>query len=96
MLIAFVGKMASNPPRVMSGARIDAEGNVFCTQQMHPGDENILPMAFVCHIDELIERFSRLADNLKFSDLERIELFTCIRNWVFKDDRGDRVLEYRK
>lgn len=96
LLIAFVGKMASNPPRIMSGARIDVDGNIFCTQQLEAGDANILPMAYLCTVDELLGRFSRLCDNLKFTDLERVQLFTKMRNWVFKDDRGEKVLEYRK
>src|SRR5882672_10759953 len=63
LLIAFNGKMSSNPPRIMSGAKINVDGQVFCTQQMKPGDENIQPMAYLCTVDELMEKFSRLADN---------------------------------
>lgn len=41
----------------------------------------------ICRIQEIIDAFRQLADNLKLTDGERDELFTKLRQWVKWDHR---------
>lgn len=42
----------------------------------------------VCSVDDLVGSFSRLADDLKLADADRIALFKAVRDWIATDERA--------
>lgn len=42
----------------------------------------------VCSVDDLVGSFSRLADDLKLNDADRIALFKTVRDWIATDERA--------
>lgn len=94
MVIAVCGKRTSNPPRIMGSATIDLDGNVLVTFQSRTG---VTHEKFrYCSVQEMCDSFSELADVLRLSDVERIEMFQEVKRWVYKDERADPVLHFSK
>lgn len=73
------------PPRVGRQGEIDAGGQVFAPYQS--ADGKLWAQMPLCHIDDLIMAFRRLADDLKLDDKDRTAMFQAIRQWIAKDAR---------
>lgn len=66
-------------------AEIAPDGTVYAPYQA--ADGSLHPQMAVCNIQDMIQSFRRLADALKLSDNERIEMFQKLRQWIVKDAR---------
>lgn len=86
ILLAILGKAASNPPRVVSNAIIDENGFVIAAFQDRgwPDAEPVV----LDHITDFVDKFRKLTDILKLDDAERIVLFDEVRKWVNEDARA--------
>ncbi len=87
-MLAILGKAASNPPKITGHATVTKDGLVTAGFTGHDGlhTENCV----ICHIDDLTEKFSWLADMTKLDDSDRIAMYAAVRNWIAKDLReGD-------
>lgn len=73
-------------------AVIDMAGNVFSSFTRRDGTH--YPAIVVCHVSELQDNFSGLADFLKLSDEDRIALFERVRSWIAYDARQDPNLHF--
>jgi len=94
LVIAICGKRSSNPPRIMASGKIDKDGNVLVAFQGRDGTIHD-PFRY-CGVQEMCDQFSELADHMKLSDIERIEMFGEVRRWISKDDRVDQVLHFKE
>lgn len=86
--VVFPGFTSINAPFLCSAGRIAKTGAVVADMidkdgQRHTG----VPV----YRDEtaLRDDFRRLADKLKLSDADRIEMFKCVQRWVVADTRLD-------
>lgn len=87
IIIAILGKQPANPPRLgTKGATIRKDGFVYCTHQLKTGE--IVPNGAVCSVRDLIDNLRGLADHLKLSDAERLELMSETRKWIVRDERA--------
>lgn len=89
LLRATFGTAEIGKPFYSGYATILASGRVVCMQ--HDVDSNRLVWKGVVKVydneDQLISQTRRLADKLKLSDADRIEMFTVLQKWVARDDR---------
>ncbi len=74
-----------HPPRVGREGEIDEAGQVWAGYQA--ADGTLYAQMQLCHIDDLIMAFRRLADDLKLGDKDRTAMFDLIRRWVARDAR---------
>lgn len=88
ILIATLGMAPDNPPRVVSAAEVDEEGNVLAFFQKR-GEEGAT-LTRLCSLDELVTNFRGLADALALSDPDRQAMFKELRSWVVKDHRAEQ------
>lgn len=92
LVLAVIGRNARNPPWFGNAAEITVGGQVVTSftdraKRMH------FPHVLGT-VDYLTSTFSRLADELKLADEERIELFRMARQWCVKDHRPDNRLHF--
>ena len=92
LLLAVIGRNAKHPPWFGLTAEITAEGLVV-TSFTHRSGARYDPWVFG-PVEELTAAFSRLADELKLNDADRIELFRQVRQWVARDHRRDIRLHF--
>lgn len=86
IVIAMLGKAPDNPPRFGSAAVITSDGYVQAHFQSKDGQWH--EGAFVGAVDDLVGNFRGLADHLKLSDAERVEMFDELRKWISVDYRA--------
>lgn len=91
ILIAILGRAPDHPPRFGSGAVITSDGYVLAHFQDIRGEWHA--GAFVSSVDELVGNFRGLADHLKLSDAERVEMFNELRMWITTDERANALDE---
>lgn len=92
LLLAVIGRNAKHPPWFGRSAEITAEGLVV-TSFTHRSGRRYEPWVWGS-VEELTAAFSRLADELKLNDADRIELFRQVRQWVARDNRADIRLHF--
>lgn len=88
MVRAVLGQGRRWLPRLGLQARIAATGIVHCDFWDDDGSflkDDDLPLTVIQVRDE----FRRLADALKFTDAERIDMTTRLQKWLGKDERPD-------
>jgi len=66
-------------------AEIDQGGTVWAPYQDANG--KLHAQMQVCHVQDMIAGFRKLADKLKLKDSERVEMFQKLRQWVVRDAR---------
>lgn len=94
LVLAVVGKMTDNPPRITGHATITKDGWVVCPFHKRDGTQG--PM-IVGDVEYLTRSFSELGDHLKLNDADRIAMFKAVKEWIYKDERdGKPPLEFRK
>lgn len=85
VLAALGWQHGRKPPRFGSTARIDKSGILHSNVQTKDGtvyrDQAMRP------VQEVIDNFRGLADELHLNDLDRKALFDELRKWIHKDDR---------
>lgn len=94
LLAAVFGEWHIKAPFYCSNPKIDKYGAVIADIIMPDGYKYKGSIIFAnTHQMETI--FRRLADKLKFSDAERIDLFVAIRHWIKADQRFDPTFDRR-
>jgi hypothetical protein len=86
ILLAVLGKAASNPPRFGSGAVIRLDGTVTAHFQGRNGAWT--EGAHIANIIEVRDGFRRLADALDLGDEDRGDMFTELAKWITHDERA--------
>lgn len=85
LLLAILKKNAANPPKFSMSATITKD-NLIVVGLLKPGARE--PEMKVWEIPVLTAMFSRLADQLKLNDADRIDMFAHVRNWIVRDERA--------
>lgn len=87
VVLGILGKMARRPPWVAARATIGADGVVRAQCCDRNGREGFA--ALFTSVEDMAGQFSRLADELKLEDAERIELFQQVKLWCARDLRPE-------
>jgi hypothetical protein len=86
IVLAVIGKAASNPPWIGPTAIISRDGDVFANmtskRDVEPGPTYIAP------IGALVDTWRKLADSLDISDADREAMFLELRKWISHDFRA--------
>ena len=94
ILLAVLERQRRTRPQFVGKATITSDGFVMCSFTDKHGNHHL--GAFVCEVDELVRNFSGLADHLKLDDIERLQMFAALRNWIATDYRpAAKVLDYQ-
>lgn len=88
ILLAVLGKQRRTVPQFRGQATITSNGFVLCDYLDKSGQ--IRFGAFLCDVADLTRNFRGLADHLRLTDAERVEMFDALRNWIAKDYRAIR------
>lgn len=92
LAIVFPGFKSITAPFLSSAARVDKTGAVVADMVTRNGA--ILKDAVLYPTEtKLRDDFRQLADRLKLSDPDRIELFKCVQRWVVADRRLDPTFD---
>lgn len=91
ILIAVLGRAPDHPPRFGSGAVITTDGHVLAHFQTRDGEWH--HGAYVATVQEINDNFRGLADHLKLSDADRVEMFDELRKWFVTDYRATALDE---
>lgn len=87
ILIAVLGRMPENPPRVgLTGAIITEGGMVCCDMQLNPCAS--FKLTAIGTTKELVDELRQLCDKLKLPDVDREAMFALVRKWIVKDYRA--------
>lgn len=81
------------PPRFGSTANIDKDGLLY--SHMQAADGQIFQNHCLGPVEDVRDNFRRLADHLKLSDSERVELLGELKKWIRHDARADRTVKER-
>ena len=88
----YVGPRTEIPlPSLTSAARIDKAGRIVADMVDRQGRKRKDQVIFASEI-KLRDSFRRLADHLKLSDGDRIEMFHAVQRWVVADRRLDPTM----
>src|SRR5579859_6101935 len=85
---AFPGFTGLVAPFLCSNPKIDKAGRIIADLIDRDGAK-IKDYVVFADEEQMEGIFRRLADRLKLSDLDRIDLFVCLRHWVKADMRLD-------
>lgn len=94
LLAAVYGDFGIKAPFYCSNPKIDKRGCIVADLIMPDGFKYKNAVIFISE-DQMQGTFRKLADRLKFSDAERIDLFVCARHWVKADFRLDPTMDRR-
>jgi hypothetical protein len=89
LLLAVLGIRPPNGSRWnVGGCIIATEGQVLAQlyHKDHPHQPHIVIVALT--VKEFTDIFRKIADDLKFTDAERAEMFELVRKWVQRDLRA--------
>lgn len=86
--VLFPGFESITPPFLCSAGKVDKSGAVVADLVARAG---VITRNYRLYRDEIALRddFRRLADKLKLSDADRVELFGAVKRWVVADRRLD-------
>lgn len=88
--LAHNGWTEISRPFLYGGARIDASGKVTCG--MVTKDGHRVPWALILDREaQLTSMFRKLADRLKLSDADRVEMTEAVKHWVVADRRVNHM-----
>jgi hypothetical protein len=86
--IVFPGYVEPSLPCLASCGKVDKTGAVVADVIMK--DHCVVKNSVIYRSEEVLrDDFRRLADRLKLSDADRIEMFKCVQRWVVADRRLD-------
>ncbi len=94
LLHAVFGTTVVLSPMLCTSPKIDKAGRVIA-DVIHKGGRRQGGYVLFGSEDEMQACFRRLADKMRFSDAERIDLFIAIRHWVKADMRLDPTMDRR-
>lgn len=87
IVIAILGKAPNNPPAFNNAAKVTANGLILCDYWERDG--SVHRGALVGSVQEVVGNFNGLADHLKLSDGQRLEMFGKLRAWITEDERAE-------
>jgi hypothetical protein len=92
LCVVFPGFTSIIPPFLCTAGKIDKTGAIVADVVMPDG---VIVRDTALYLTELELRndFRRLADRLKLSDPDRIEMFKCVQAWVVADRRLDPTFD---
>lgn len=86
--LVFPGFTSITAPFYCTAGKVDKAGRVVADVVTARGEVVKDSVVFASE-EKLRDEFRRLADRLKLSDPDRIELFKCVQRWVVADRRLD-------
>lgn len=86
--LVFPGFTSIAAPFYCTAGKVDKAGRVVADVVTRTG-EIVKDAEVFASEEKLRDEFRRLADRLKLSDPDRIELFKCVQRWVVADRRLD-------
>jgi hypothetical protein len=92
LLLAVINRNAKNPPWFGATAEITRDGKVISS--FTDRHRKLYFPYFIGTVADFTATFSKLADELKFTDEERIELFRLVRQWCARDLRDNIKLNF--
>lgn len=94
ILQAIYGHVALYLPGFVSAAKINKAGQIVADWASKDGKVEKAKCVFSSQ-EQMQFVFRTLADKMKLSDLERIEMFKCAQRWVVADQRLDPNMDPR-
>lgn len=94
LLHAVFGTSAIEAPFFCSSPKIDKAGRVVA-DVVHKGGGRQKGYVVFDNEDQMQGVFRRMADKMRLSDAERIDLFIAVRHWVKADMRLDPTMDRR-
>ncbi len=92
--VVWPGFKKMNLPCLQGPAKIARTGQVYC-DMINSREERVPHCVLFASETEMRDFWRRLADDLKFTDSERADMFRGIQNWVVADyrvnERGEKV-----
>ena len=90
--VAFPGFQKMALPCLSGPAKIAKSGQVYCTMVKGTGGQ--VPNCVIFESEtEMRDEFRRFADELKFNDKDREEMFRALQNWIVVDYRVNELAE---
>lgn len=86
ILLAALGLAASNPPTLGLTAVIDEDG--FLYSDFVDRERNVHEALRIGAVEDVVNAFRRVIDELHLNDGEVKELFDTIRKWIERDERA--------
>lgn len=92
MQVTFPGFKSIHPPFLCSSAKVAKDGRIVADMVNCFGciEKDV---GLYASETALRDDMRRLADQLKMTDAERIDLFKCVRRWVVADRRLDPTMD---
>ncbi len=94
LLSAVFGDWHIEPPFYCSNPKINKRGCIVADLLM-PDGVLLKGAAIFSGSQQMQDIFRRLADRMKLSDADRLELFSCVHRWVKADLRLDPAFDRR-
>lgn len=91
IFLQIIGKQAKHPPQIVGTASVDDDGLLWTLLRKQHGSEIAEGVVCLGKLAHIVDEFRRLADHMKLSDSERVELFEELRKWVAIDLRADHA-----
>src|SRR6202012_343969 len=88
IVLAILGKAASNPPRIVGAAEIRADGQVIAPMQSRRMSDGETELLALCSASQLRDGLNRIGDAIHATEDERAALFEEARKWIAKDWRA--------
>jgi hypothetical protein len=90
IVLAILGHVPRRRPYIKGLAEIGKDGMVWA--KLYPKSMLIPRKVPLCPVQDFTDELNRLADQCKFDDRERGELFTEARKWIERDHRAQSVM----
>ena len=90
MRVVFPNLRGEWLPEFIGTAKIDRGGRIVCNVK-NPQRQLVPGVVVYDSAEKLIWTFRTLADRLKFSDTERIEMIEAVKRWIVADERIDHL-----
>ena len=94
LLAAVYGDFGVRAPFYCSNPKIDKRGLIVANLVMPDGMEYRNAVIFISEL-QMQDTLRKLADRLKLTDAERIDMFIAARHWVKADQRLDPAFDRR-
>lgn len=94
LLVAIFADYSIKAPFYCSNPKINKRGCIVADLIMPDGFKYRDAVLFMS-TQQMEGTFRKLADRLKLSDVERIDLFACVHHWVKADQRLDPAFDRR-
>ncbi len=89
MYVAFPGFVGLTTPAIVTSAKINKSGRIVADVVWNHDAPVTKDDQIFRDEREMEGKFRRLADRLRLTDAERIEMFNAVRRWVVADQRLD-------